>query len=101
MAITTPEGVNDTHMGFNTFHMTQLCTSDSYKCNVLQYGGYRLHSGKFFCEAEIFVIFVIKHQLAKISSGENFFLQKFYADDELRKPSTLSSSRRTSNLTEN
>ena len=46
-------------------------------------------------------IFAIKHQLAKISSRENFFLQKFLADDKLRKPSTMSSSRGISNSTEN
>ena len=42
-----------------------------------------------FCEAEIFVI---KQQLAKISSHEKSFLQTFLADDKLRKPTTLSSS---------
>ena len=36
MAMITPEGTNDTHMGFNTFHMTKkLCTSDSYTCKGL------------------------------------------------------------------
>ena len=45
-----------------------------------------------FCEAEIFAIFAIKHQLAKICSSANFFLHKFLAD----KSSTVPSSRRSS-----
>ena len=40
-----------------------------------------------FREAEMFAIFVIKRQLAKICSRENFFLQKFIVD-EMRTPST-------------
>ena len=57
-----------------------------------------------FREAEIFAIFAIKRQLAKICSRENFFLQKFLAD-ELRTvtPSTCSAfklSRRSSKSTE-
>ena len=62
-------------------------------------GGYCIVGN--FHEAEIFAIFAIKHQLVKISSCEHFFLQTFLADNKLRKLSTMSSSRGTSNLTEN
>ena len=34
----TPEKVNDTCLGFNTFHMTKICTRDSYTCKAIQYG---------------------------------------------------------------
>ena len=46
-----------------------------------------------FHEAEIFVIFAIKHQLAKICSRKKIFLQNFLADNEL---STVPLSRRSS-----
>ena len=52
-----------------------------------------------FREAEIFAIFAIKGQLAKICSRENLFLQKFFAD-EPRTPSRVCLSRRSSKLTE-
>ena len=52
-----------------------------------------------FREAEIFAIFAIKRQLAKICSRENFFRQKILAD-ELRTPSTVCLSRRPSKSTE-
>ena len=52
-----------------------------------------------FREAEIFAIFAIKRQLAKICSRENFFLQKFLAD-ELRTLSTVCLGRRSSKSTE-
>ena len=39
MAVITLEGANDTRMGFNTFHITNLCTSDSYTCKVPLYDG--------------------------------------------------------------
>ena len=41
-----------------------------------------------FRETEIFAIFAIKRQLAKICSREKFFHEKFLAD-ELRTPSTV------------
>ena len=53
-----------------------------------------------FREAEIFAIFVIKRQLTKICSRENFFLQKFFAD-KLRTPSTVCLSHRSSKSIEN
>ena len=53
-----------------------------------------------FREVEIFAIFAIKRQLPKICSRENFFLQKFLAD-ELRTLSTVCLSRRYSKSTEN
>ena len=47
-----------------------------------------------FHEAEIFAIFTVKHQLAKICSRENFFLQNVLAD----KSSTVPLTRRSSKL---
>lgn len=47
------------------------------------------------------MIFTILTPACEISSRKNFFLQKLYADNELRNPSTLSSSHRFSNSTEN
>ena len=49
-----------------------------------------------FHKAEIFAIFTIKHQLAKICSHENFFLQNVLADES----STVPLSRRSSKLSE-
>ena len=78
-------------MAFNT-----ITTAD---CNAyITHAGYRIAGN--FREAEIFAIFAIKRQLAKICSRENFFLQKFLAD-ELRTPSTVCLSRRSSKSTEN
>ena len=39
MAMVNPEKANDTCSGFYTFHTTKVCTSDSYTCKMLQYGG--------------------------------------------------------------
>ena len=50
------------------------------------------HTVRNVREAEIFEIFTIKHQVAKISSCENFFLLKCFPD-KLRKLSTLLFSR--------
>ena len=58
------------------------------------HGTYRIAGN--FCEAEIFAIFAIKHQLAKFCSRENLLLQKFLADES----STVPSSRRSSKSTE-
>ena len=58
------------------------------------HGTYRIAEN--FCEAEIFAIFAIKHQLAKFCSRENLLLQKFLADES----STVPSSRRSSKSTE-
>ena len=38
MAKINSEKVNDTCLGFNTFYMTNIHTSYSYTCKVLQYG---------------------------------------------------------------
>jgi len=38
MAMINSEKVNDTCLGFNTFYMTNIHTSYSYTCKVLQYG---------------------------------------------------------------
>ena len=39
MAMVNPEKANDTCLGFNTFHTTKVCTSHSYTCKMLRYGG--------------------------------------------------------------
>ena len=49
-----------------------------------------------FHEAEIFAIFMIKHQLAKICSPKKILLQNVLADES----STVPSSRRSSKLSE-
>ena len=38
MAMISTEKMNDTCLGFNTFHMTKIRISDSYTCKLLQYG---------------------------------------------------------------
>ena len=50
---------------------------------------------------EIFAREKFSRSLRPTAACENFFSHKFNADDELRKPSTLSSSRGSSNSTEN
>ena len=63
-------------------------------CAIWDKFAYRIAEN--FREAEIFAIFMIKHQLAKICSHENFFLLNVLADEL----STVPSSRRTSKLSE-